>query len=162
SAAGCKRALYILPAMPPLALALGCYLDARLTRAPGIALRRHGSRWAYRATALVLLVGMTGAGLAVWGGLCRPAAGALLAGGAAAGLAGLVRRGPACRVSRSFALCGSVTFLFLLLAVHQLLPAYARRFALRGQVRSHAALCADRGVPIACYPRRWDSISFYL
>jgi dolichol-phosphate mannosyltransferase len=28
SAAGCKRPCYILPVMPPLALALGCYLDA--------------------------------------------------------------------------------------------------------------------------------------
>jgi dolichol-phosphate mannosyltransferase len=162
SAAGCKRAPYILPAMPPLALALGCYLDARLARAPGIALRRYGSRLAYRATALVLLVAMAGAGVAAWCGLCRPAAAALLAGGAAAGLAGLVRRGPACQGSRSYALCGGVTFLVLLLAVHHLLPAYARRFALRGQVRPHAELCADRSVPVACYPRRWDSVSFYL
>jgi 4-amino-4-deoxy-L-arabinose transferase-like glycosyltransferase len=28
SASGCKRPSYLLPAMPPLALALGCYLDA--------------------------------------------------------------------------------------------------------------------------------------
>jgi hypothetical protein len=28
SASGCKRPSYILPAMPPLALALGCYVDA--------------------------------------------------------------------------------------------------------------------------------------
>jgi 4-amino-4-deoxy-L-arabinose transferase-like glycosyltransferase len=28
SLSGCKRAVYILPAIPPLALALGCYLDA--------------------------------------------------------------------------------------------------------------------------------------
>jgi hypothetical protein len=28
SASGCKRPSYILPAMPPLALALGCYIDA--------------------------------------------------------------------------------------------------------------------------------------
>ncbi len=28
SLSGCKRAVYILPALPPLALALGCYLDA--------------------------------------------------------------------------------------------------------------------------------------
>lgn len=38
SLAGCKRAYYILPAMPPLALAIGCYLDAELSRA--------GQRWA--------------------------------------------------------------------------------------------------------------------
>src|SRR5262249_7245033 len=32
SLAGCKRPGYILPALPPLALALGCYLRVRLPR----------------------------------------------------------------------------------------------------------------------------------
>src|ERR1700736_4297326 len=32
SASGCKRAVYILPALPPLALALGCYLDVVVLR----------------------------------------------------------------------------------------------------------------------------------
>jgi hypothetical protein len=152
--------------MPPLALALGCYLDACLPRegrcAARQALLRHGSRLAYGATAFVLLAGMAGAGLAVATGLWKPADGALLAGAAAAGLAVLLRRGPGYRPSRSWALCGAVTFALLLVLVHQLLPSYARRFALRGQVRPHAELCADRAVPVACYPRRWDSVSFYL
>src|SRR5262249_40322338 len=30
SASGCKRAVYILPALPPLALVLGCYLRMKL------------------------------------------------------------------------------------------------------------------------------------
>ena len=41
-----------------------------------------------------------------------------------------------------------------------LLPDYHRRFGLRGQVRRHADLAAD--LPLACYPKRWDSVSFYL
>ena len=38
SLGGCKRPSYILPAMPPLALALGCYVDAvrSRVRSPGL------------------------------------------------------------------------------------------------------------------------------
>jgi hypothetical protein len=60
-----------------------------------------------------------------------------------------------------WAACGVATFLLLLAAVHQVLPGYARRFSMRGQVRPHAELCAA-SLPVACYPRRWDSVSFYL
>jgi hypothetical protein len=55
-----------------------------------------------------------------------------------------------------------MTFLVLLVAVQLVLPAYARRFALRGHVRPYAGMCADREVPVICYPRRWDSVAFYL
>src|SRR5262249_24053266 len=67
SLAGCKRAVYILPAMTPLALALGCYLDALLPRwraAPAWSsfLIVRGGLLARRATLLVLALG-AGAGL---------------------------------------------------------------------------------------------------
>jgi len=29
-------------------------------------------------------------------------------------------------------------------------------------VRCHQSLLADATTPVACYPRRWDSVSFYL
>jgi dolichol-phosphate mannosyltransferase len=53
SASGCKRPSYILPAMPPLALALGCYVDAACR-----ASRIRQASWAAVAAAsfLVLLV----------------------------------------------------------------------------------------------------------
>src|SRR5262249_51405284 len=51
SASGCKRPAYILPALPPLALSLGCYLDAVLARG---ALLRRGSRLAFPAAAVSL------------------------------------------------------------------------------------------------------------
>ncbi|HXG11479.1 MAG TPA: glycosyltransferase [Gemmataceae bacterium] len=166
SAAECKRALYILPAMPTLALALGCYLDAGLPRerfgAVGLVLWRRGSRLAHTATLGVLAVGIGGSLLAVGLGLWRPIIGIGLAGTAAVVLAAAARFGPRHRPVRSWAACGAVTFVLLLLAIHQLLPAYARRFSLRGHVRPHAELCADPAVVVACYPRRWDSVSFYL
>jgi 4-amino-4-deoxy-L-arabinose transferase-like glycosyltransferase len=109
SLAGCKRSSYILPAMPPLALALGSYLERSLSRI--------SIRYQYRA-----------------------------------------RRG----WQVSCVLCGAVIFAVLLAAVYLLLPAYARAHSLRGQVRRHALEYADSKIPVICYPRRWDSVSYYL
>jgi hypothetical protein len=104
SLSGCKRPGYILPVVPPLALALGCYLDTVLGQAalPVAARRRRVLAWA--------------------------------------------------------AGCAAV-FAVLLVALHEALPGYARRFSLRGQVRR---LADSSPGPVACYPRRWDSVSFYL
>jgi 4-amino-4-deoxy-L-arabinose transferase-like glycosyltransferase len=99
SASGCKRAIYILPALPPLALALGRCLDAALPRRPG-----GGVRLAWGAGGLAALAGVLG-----W--------------------------------------------------VWLVLPAHHRAFSLRDQVRG-AGAAADE--PVLCYPRRWDSVSFYL
>jgi len=94
SLSGCKRPSYILPAMPPLALALGWYVVTGLSR-----------RWQI-----------------------------------------------------SWAWCGVASFGVLFAAVFVVFPHYAREYSLRGQVRRHA----DMQVPVMCYPRGWDSISFYL
>lgn len=164
SAADCKRALYILPAMPPLALALGWFLDVSLPRerrhGVGSALLRCTARPAVWATALVLAAGVAGSLLAVQVELWPLATGAMTASAAVLGLAVLAGWGP--RLARTWAACGAVTFVLLLVMVHELLPSYARRFSLRGQVRPHAEACADPAVPVVCYPRRWDSVSFYL
>jgi hypothetical protein len=50
----------------------------------------------------------------------------------------------------------------LLAALHFALPGYARKFAMRGQVRQFAKLVHDSPIPVVCYPRGWDSVSFYL
>jgi hypothetical protein len=59
-------------------------------------------------------------------------------------------------------MCSAVTFSVLFLSLQLVLPGYARTFSMRGQVRPCAALCRDPQVPVVCYPRRWDSVSFYL
>jgi dolichol-phosphate mannosyltransferase len=113
SLAGCKRAGYILPALPPLALLLGTYLAATLPR-------------------------------------LRLA------------LEGMLQRGRRRAVPAAWGALAAAVFLLLLTGVHQWLPGYHRRFALRGQVRVHQWLAADRRLPVACYPHGWDSVSFYL
>jgi dolichol-phosphate mannosyltransferase len=169
SLAGCKRAVYILPALPPLALALGCYLDAvlpweraRALLAPATRHRLPAGRLALGATALVVAAAGGGALVAAGSGLLRPENGLLVA-VAVAGAGGLLLRyGSGQGGTRRWALCGAATFAVLFGAVHLVLPGYARRFSLRGPLRPQADLCADPAVPVVCYPRSWDSVGFYL
>jgi hypothetical protein len=49
----------------------------------------------------------------------------------------------------------------LAFGVYHLQPPYNRQFALRGPLRSRAALAEREKLSIACYPQRWDSVSFY-
>jgi len=105
SIAGSKRAGYILPAMPPLALALGCYLDGALARLPGTRCRRATVSW-----------------------VCS----------------------------------GAATFAVLFVALHLILPGYARKFSMREQVRPLANLVEGPDIQVICYPRGWDSVGFYL
>jgi 4-amino-4-deoxy-L-arabinose transferase-like glycosyltransferase len=112
SLSGCKRPSYILPAIPPLALALGCYLDLRIPTAEniGLMLRCHTSN-------------------------ALPA---------------------------SWLLCGGLTFIALLIGTYLFLPGQARHFSMRGQVRPLADVAAEESMRVACYPRGWDSVNFYL
>jgi 4-amino-4-deoxy-L-arabinose transferase-like glycosyltransferase len=92
SLSGCKRAVYILPALPLLALCCGCCV-------------MHWSQQLWRAAAVLV-------------------------------------------------------FAVLWVGVYEGLPRYHRSFALRGQIRSHTDDGAQ--IPILCYPKRWDSVTFYL
>jgi hypothetical protein len=61
----------------------------------------------------------------------------------------------------SWAGSATVTFVLLLAGVYLVLPGYARKFALRAQVRGHLRAGGEPAPLIACYPRRYDSVSFY-
>ncbi|HEY7156620.1 MAG TPA: glycosyltransferase [Gemmataceae bacterium] len=146
SVSGCKRPAYILPAMPLLALALGCYLNIFVPR---------GSRMAQRATLLVLLLSLGVLAVAGFKQMIAPGLALFLEVLTLAVLGWFAAR----RVS--WGVCVAVTFATLALGVFYLQPAYNRQFALRDQLPSEAALTA-RGAPVVCYPQRWDSVSFYL
>jgi 4-amino-4-deoxy-L-arabinose transferase-like glycosyltransferase len=173
SAAPCKRIGYILPAMPALALALGYALDRRLS---GPAL--HGyfdfdrqTALPYWATQGVLAAGIGVSLICGFTGLAEPAEGVGLAALAGAGMAWLVIRtrtgsrrvaAPRWWLAGSWAGCAVVTFLFLFLSVHVLLPGYYRRFSLRAQVRSFMSSSDGAQAPVVCHPHHCDSVSFYL
>jgi 4-amino-4-deoxy-L-arabinose transferase-like glycosyltransferase len=145
SLSGCKRAVYVLPALPPLALALGTYFDA-----VGITAAR-------RATQGVLIVGAGGTiAAAVSGLLSWPVAAAL----ASLHLAALLMTWR-CHCL-TWAHAGGATCGVLLLAVVVILPPYHERFALRECVLDCRAAASEPGVKVMCYQRSWDSVSFYL
>jgi dolichol-phosphate mannosyltransferase len=163
SASGCKRPGYILPAMPCLALALGCYLDRLVPRSrAGSDDGLHivwcwGSRLARPATLFVLTMAMFLLTLAGFKHMLEPGTLFLLGTLAVLSLAFFFSR-PSC----SWGSCAAVTFAVLVLGVYYLQPAYNRQFALRDPLCSNAVL-AERGqLSVVCYPQRWDSVSFYL
>jgi dolichol-phosphate mannosyltransferase len=166
SAAGCKRPGYILPALAPLTLALGCYLDAALPRrlfqplgAPSV---QRLNRLGYQAALLVLTIGLVGSFLAVALEMQRPLSGGLLAAACAGGLLFLLCRATGRRAGVSWGVCAGLTLVLLYTALHQVLPGYERKFSLREQVRPQRPVTLDPAVPVVCYPHRWDSVSFYL
>jgi 4-amino-4-deoxy-L-arabinose transferase-like glycosyltransferase len=156
SASGCKRPAYILPAMPPLALALGCYLNrlvpyARQRLDGGMQfLWSWRSRLAGAATLLVLAIAIVTLTLAGVRQMLELSTVLILGTLAAASFAFFSMR------RCSWGVCATVTFVILALGVCYLQPAYNRQFAL-------GDLLAEKGpLSIVCYPQRWDSVSFYL
>jgi 4-amino-4-deoxy-L-arabinose transferase-like glycosyltransferase len=95
SCSGCKRAVYIVPAFPPLTMVLG---------------------WSYCRL---------GSWLHPWRAAIP-------------------------------------VFVVLLIGVCFLLPAYAERFSLRRQVAEPCSTAEQETMNVICFPRRWDSVSYYL
>jgi dolichol-phosphate mannosyltransferase len=164
SLAGSKRPVYILPAMPPLALALGCYLDVLLGRATAARFRQGVAveRLARNATLTVLFGAAVCVLLAIPARLVGLTTGLVVAAATTAAAMAILCSRRAWQPGTSWALCAAATFVVLLGGVHLLLPGYARKFSLRGELKGQAELCADPDVPVVCYPHRWDSVSFYL
>jgi dolichol-phosphate mannosyltransferase len=164
SLAGSKRSGYILPAMPPLALALGCYLDTWLTSVSDLkaAAPQGATLIAFRATLALIGLAAGASMLAPSAGLLSPATGTALAAAGVLALAAVYCLGRTRTLASAWGACGGATFAVLFLSVQLVLPGYAARFSLRAQVQPYARLCQDPRVPVVCYPRRWDSVSFYL
>jgi 4-amino-4-deoxy-L-arabinose transferase-like glycosyltransferase len=163
SLAGSKRSGYILPAMPPLALALGCYLDAWLSASDlRTAAPLSSSRFAFRSTLAVFGLASAASMLAASAGLVSSSIAIFLAGAGVLALVAVYRIGDNVTPATAWSVCGSATFTVLFLSLQLVLPSYAGRFSLRVQIRPYARLCQDPKIPVVCYPRRWDSVSFYL
>src|SRR5262249_15341287 len=158
----CKRATYILPALPPLALALGCYLDVVMLRMQAqpfwaIRERRRGSL-AYHAALAVLALGFVVALTAAFTQLIGPATGIMLASVPLMALAVVVLVGR----TVSWTITAAITFAVLLVGVQLLLPEYNQKYALRNELRMQAARALQQPVKVVCYPQSYDSVSFYL
>ncbi len=162
SASGCKRPAYILPALPPLALALGCYVnvlvpggrtEGRVSLSP---LWKWRSRLAGHAAFLTVALALGTVALAGYKHLLQ--SGTTIALGASALVALVLLR----HRFVSWGVCSAVVFAVVALGVYFLQPEYNRQFALRDPLRADAALAESNDLHIACYPQRWDSVGFYL
>ncbi len=156
SLSGCKRATYLLPVWPPLTLALGTGLVQLWCEG------RLSSVWPQTMTlaalgaALVIVVGGTVSQL--W----LPTKALLWTGGLVCLLLLFFWQKSRLGVTWSWVAAGCLWFFILLVGTGQLLPDYHRRFSLRGQLRRHLVLASDPDVGVVCYPRRYDSLGFYL
>jgi dolichol-phosphate mannosyltransferase len=160
SASGCKRAVYLLPAMPPLALALGCYLDALLPSglARVEALLKPGGPLAASVTLTALLLGLAADGTAAVKGMVPAGHALAMAAVALAATAHLLWN----RRRATWAGCLGVTFAVLYVGVRELQPVYNGQFSIREDLRRHVELLHDAAPRVACYPQGWDSVTFYL
>jgi 4-amino-4-deoxy-L-arabinose transferase-like glycosyltransferase len=155
SAAGCKRPTYLLPALPPLALALGWFVHVSAPRWRYLLARGSGLATAAAAVALVGAAGLAAAATLLR--VVRPDVGLSLCGGAVLALtllAGLPRR-------VTWATAAGVVLATLALGVWFFQPAYNRQFAVRAALRRHLRP-ADRARAVVCHPQRFDSAGFYL
>ncbi len=66
------------------------------------------------------------------------------------------------RTSRLPAVAATTAFVMLVVAHHVALPWYATYRSPMAQPEAVRELCADPVVPVVCYPRNCDSVSFYL
>ena len=169
SFSGCKRAGYILPALPALAAILGTYLTrafpwrywARVARprlCPDVTRLGHVlGRW---SIVVVIQAGLVLAWVAVawdWWPWAPVLALSALGNGSCLWIG--MSRSPL-SVRGLWLTSVTLTAMLLVLTAHSLLPNYHRRFGLRGQVRRHFEQAQD--LRVVCYPKRWDSVSFYL
>ncbi len=174
SLSGCKRAGYILPAYPLLALALGTFValgilpqarSACASRLNGAVIsRRIHPAWlllVHRATLATLGLGFAVSGAAALRGLWPWPAVVVADMLLLAAFLTLWRRGPS-RGAWAALTCGGTVFVLLVIGVYEILPMYHGAFGLRRQVRRQFDLAQNPNLPVASYPKRWDSISFYL
>jgi dolichol-phosphate mannosyltransferase len=158
SMSGSKRVGYVLPAFAPFALVIGEQVDFVRRRfiEDGASFRKLQS---LPLTALAIGIAAC-AGLAAFEYLSSVLA-IVLALFLGLILALFVLRGRGLTPLANFSLCAAIVLAQSLAGVQWILPRYAERFSLRREV-----LAAKDAVPasarIICYPRGWDSVSFYL
>ncbi|MFQ3649813.1 MAG: glycosyltransferase [Gemmataceae bacterium] len=148
SLAGCKRPVYLVPAMPPVALALG-WLVARY--APSLLRGSVPAEWVAVSGLSVGLV-VVAAGWATQ--LIRNEVAMWMMAACLLGLTLVFARKGRLAWGETFALMAVACYV----AVAQLLPAYHAEFSVRGDLRRYARA----GQTLVCYPTRFDSTSFYL
>jgi 4-amino-4-deoxy-L-arabinose transferase-like glycosyltransferase len=165
SLAGCKSPPYLAPALAPLGLLVGAWLDAVLFRQAGqkdpfLERARSGLPW---AAALVVLILSTACylagGVLGWRAWGPAGAGAALTLGAAAAW---WRYGRRTSPAQRWAACAMATAAFVTVATRGLVDGYAARHTVEGIAHAARHWPGTQGYPVVSYLRQWPSASFYL
>jgi dolichol-phosphate mannosyltransferase len=163
SASSSKLPPYILPALPALALLVGCYLDHVLFHPDPAGLFQWTRRVAARQASLLLSAAGLIASIGAWRmELIGQARALLQAGLFAACTAGVILWGRKLPSKAAWLLCGLLAAVTILEAAHELVPAWSRRRSPMTRYGEIAELVRDEQMPVACYAAEWGSIPFYL
>jgi dolichol-phosphate mannosyltransferase len=154
---------YMLPALPALALLIGCYLDHVLFHTSCAGLLQQARRVVPRqAVAVVSLVAVV-ASIGAWRmQLMSPATALLHTGLACAGVVGAIVWGRWLPVKAAWLLCGVLGAVTIFEVAHELVPAWSKRRSPMTRYGEIAQRVRDHPMPVACYAAEWGSIPFYL
>jgi dolichol-phosphate mannosyltransferase len=163
----CKRPIYLLPVLPPLAIALGCQVRVLLSSPEGIlrwqTLLTPTSKGAFNFLGIILLAGFGVAFAGMFRGIFKPSTGFILGFVFLTALCIwiILKAGNPDR-KISFAISGVLLFMTLYVGIREILPAYNHIFSLRGHLRAHLKSEQKKPSLVVCYPHLWDSAPFYL
>jgi dolichol-phosphate mannosyltransferase len=165
SLSGCKSAPYVAPAMAPLALMLGAFLDGILFRSAKneAPVWEHARQWLPRLVALLLL-SLTGFCTVVTGWLGWQAW-PLAIGESAVMLAvaaAWLRWGGKASPRLAWGVCAGAALAFNLLAVQDLQSGFGGRRALAAMTQVIRRRANQEYCPVICYRGQWPSVFFYL
>jgi hypothetical protein len=162
-----KRPIYLLPVLPPLAIALGCQVRAIIcSKNEGLfwkTLLTPVSNGAFNFLGILLLAGFGVSFAGMFRGIFKPGTGFTLGFIFLTGLCiWIILKAGKPERKLSFAITAGALFLTLYAGIREILPAYNHIFSLRGHLRAH--LKAEKQLPtlVVCYPHLWDSAPFYL
>ena len=153
---------YILPAIPALAVLIGCYLETALFQ-PGLAaffkpVRTQMPRWA------VTIVGLAFVAANIWAwstGSLRPRfLGVMESGLALAGIVALALWGKRLSWKPAWALCCLVTFAAIFETSSRLLPAWASRRSPLARADAVEQYLHDGQTAVLCSGEEWGSVPF--
>lgn len=158
-----KLPTYILPALPPLALALGCYLDGVVFDASLAVLFGRVRTLVPRLAVMIVVAFWLVVALGAWRLQLMGSAAALAQSALALGVLICVWLwGKRCSPGVAWMLCGAGAAVLVHVTSHDLVPAWSYQHSPLIQCGAMGQQASDGRVPVACFGKDWGSIPFYL
>jgi dolichol-phosphate mannosyltransferase len=154
---------YVLPAVPALAVVIGCYLDRVLFSTSTLALfDRARTRVPQQAVGLIALAWLAIGTFGWWKHWIETPEYVLEAGVCVLAVVGVIAWGRRMSPRLGWGLCAVAVALAVYESAHQLVPTWSRRRSPLAQTESLAALLHDRNTAVAAYGNDWCSAPLEL